>query len=677
MKPLCLLFILLPFITYSQNMPSFGEKTKALQKKAGFMNVYIDEPNNKIYFEVSRLDTEMLYQTSLPAGLGSNDIGLDRGLTGNTRIVKFSRAGNKILLIQPNYDYRAITTDKAEKRAVEQSFAQSVLWGFPVEASTDSSVLIDATDFLLRDAMQAANRIRSMKQGSYSFEKSRSALYLPHTKNFPFNTELEATITLVNSDGTTGNYVNSVTPSPEAITLRMHHSFVQLPDNNYEPRVFDPRSSFYNVGYADYSTPVSEPLQKYFIARHRLQKKNPNAAVSEPIKPIVYYVDNGTPEPIRSALVEGASWWNEAFEGAGFKNAFIVKILPDSADPMDIRYNMINWVHRATRGWSYGASIVDPRTGEIIKGQVTLGSLRVRQDYLIAEGLLAPYKNGVPPDDKMMKMALSRLRQLAAHETGHTLGLMHNYSASTVNRSSVMDYPHPLAEINSAGDIDLSNAYDDKMGAWDKVSIRWGYGEFTAGVNEKDTLNHILTDAYKSGLRFLTDQDARPAGSASAYADLWDNGSDVMEGLKEVMKVRAKALQQFGENNLRTGMPLSMLEDVLVPVYFYHRYQVEAVTKVVGGLNYTYALRGDGQESTTPILKKEQVKAMNLILDCLDPKFLSLPQKIVDLIPPRPAGYIESRELFNKRTGLPFDALSPAETAADLPLSFLFTARAG
>ena len=671
MKYILSLLLIIPFFAIAQ-LPSIAVKTKGLKRTEGFIPFYIDESNNQVYLEINKLDSEILYLTSLPAGLGSNDIGLDRGLSGDQRIVKFTRAGNKVLLIQPNYNYRAVTNDKAEQRAVEQSFAQSVLWGFTVEAETGKTILIDATAFFLRDAMQAANRIRNMDQGSYALNPSRCALYLPYTKNFPLNTEVEATITFTNDDGKTGDYVNAVTPSPEAITLRMHHSFVQLPDNNYRPRVFDPRSSFFNISYADYSTPVSKPLQKYFICRHRLQKKDPNAAISEPVKPIVYYVDNGTPEPIRSALVEGASWWNQAFEAAGYKNAFIVKILPDSADPMDVRYNMINWVHRATRGWSYGAAIVDPRTGEIIKGQVTLGSLRVRQDYLIAQGLLAPFENSTPADDKMMKMALARLRQLAAHETGHTLGLMHNYSASTVNRSSVMDYPSPLATINSNNDIDLGNAYDDKIGAWDKTSITWGYSDFPSAVNEQDTLNKILTNAFNSGLRFLTDQDARPAGAASAYADLWDNGGDVIDGLNIVIKVRAKALQQFGENNIKPGTSMAMLEDVLVPIYFYHRYQLEAVTKIIGGINYTYALRGDGQQSTTPIPKEEQLKAMKVIIACINPQFLELPPKIVDIIPPRPAGYIDSRELFTKRTGLPFDALSPAETAADFPFSFLF-----
>ncbi len=436
-------------------LPSIEDKTKGLKKYEGYLNYYWDEAAGKIWLEIDKFDSEILYVISLPAALGSNDIGLDRGLLGDDRIIKFNRVGRKILMIQPNYAYRAVTDDKAEKKAVEQSFAQSTLWGFTIEAESNGHALVDATDFLLRDAMKAGNRIRGMRQGNYSFDKSRSAIYLPQSKNFPQNTELEATITLVNTDGEAGNYVRSVTPSVEAITLRMHHSFVQLPDNNYQPRVFDARSSFINTSYFDYSTPVAEPIEKHFIIRHRLQKKDPAAAKSEAVKPIVYYLDNGVPEPIRSALLEGAQWWNQAFEAAGYINAFQVKVLPEDADPMDIRYNVINWVHRSTRGWSYGASVVDPRTGEIIKGQVSLGSLRVRQDYLIAQGLLAPFENGMPADDKMLTMALNRLRQLSAHEVGHTIGLMHNYAASVVNRSSVMDYPPPAMSLNAKGEIDI------------------------------------------------------------------------------------------------------------------------------------------------------------------------------------------------------------------------------
>lgn len=669
---IALLLLLLPSILFAQKLPSIEDKTKDFKKISGYIPLYSDESTGKVYLELARFDTEFLYVTSLPAGLGSNDIGLDRGLLGGGRVVKLNRVGRKVLLIQPNFDYRAITNDNAEKRAVEQSFAQSTLWGFTIEAESNGAVLVDATDFLIRDAMQVANRLRRGQQGSYLLDKTRSAMYWPRTKNFPFNTEVEATITFTNADGQTGNYVQSVTPSAEAITLRLHQSFVQLPEEGFRKRVFDPRSSFIPINYYDYSTPVSEPIEKFYAIRHRLQKKDPSAAVSEAVKPIKYYLDNGTPEPIRSALLEGARWWNQAFEAAGYKDAFQVELLPDSCDPMDIRYNMINWVHRSTRGWSYGASVVDPRTGEIIKGQVSLGSLRVRQDYLIAQGLLSPFENGMPANDPMLKMALERLKQLSAHEVGHTIGLMHNYASSVNDRASVMDYPHPMVRVDANGKISLNEAYDLKIGAWDKVAITWGYQDFPAGTNEATALNKIIDDASKKGLQFITDRDARAPGGAHPQAHLWDNGKDAVEELREVNKVRAVALKNFGNNSIRPGMPMSLLEDVLVPVYLYHRYQIEAVTKLIGGQNYSYALKGDGQLITANVPAKTQVEAMQAILGCLQPSFLQLPDNIIKLIPPRPSGYDFSRELFKKRTGLVFDVLSPAETAADLPLSFLF-----
>ena len=667
-----LLLLLLPLSLWSQTLPTIEEKTKNFTKTDGFFPIYWDEPSGKLYVEIPQMNTQYLYAMSLPAGLGSNDIGLDRGLMGGGRVVFFSKIGRKVLMIQPNFDYRATSSDPAEKRAVDQSFAQSVLAGFAVEAQSGDRTLVDMTDFLLRDGMQVSNRLRRMQQGNYSLDKSRSALYWPRTKNFPLNTEIEVTLTYASADGSAGNYVQEVAPSTEAITLRMHHSFVQLPDANYKPRLFDARSSFINTSYFDYSTPVYEPIAKYFAIRHRLQKKDPKAKVSEAVKPIVYYLDNGTPEPIRSALLKGAQWWNQAFEAAGYKDAFQVQILPDSADPMDIRYNMINWVHRSTRGWSYGASVVDPRTGEIIKGQVSLGSLRVRQDYLIAQGLLAPFEKGLPKDDPMLKMALERLEQLAAHEVGHTLGLMHNYASSVNNRASVMDYPHPLIKLKRNGDIDLTDAYDHKIGDWDKVAITWGYQDFAEGSDEAKELNKILTDATKKGLQFISDRDARAPGGAHPQAHLWDNNTSAVDGLKEVVAVRGKALSKFGINSIRPGQPMAFLEDALVPVYLYHRYQVEAVTKIVGGLNYTYALRGDGQLITGAIPKEKQLEALNATLETLQPEFLELPESIVNLIPPRPAGYDFTRELFKKRTGLVFDPLAAAETAADLPLSFLF-----
>jgi hypothetical protein len=653
----------------AEALPSIASQVGALERHDGFLPFYWDPDEGTLWLEVPATDEELLYVHSLAAGVGSNDIGLDRNQLGRTRVVYFERVGRKLFLVEPNYAYRATTDNPAEQRAVEDAFARSVLWGFTIEAETEGRLLVDASEFVLRDVHGVADALRSTGQGTYRLDEDRSAVHPANTRAFPRNTEVEVMLTFEGDPE--GGWIRSVTPTPEAVTVRQRHSFVASPPPGYEPRELDPRAGFFGVTWADYAAPLGEPMARRWIARHRLEKTDPGAEVSDPVEPIVYYLDPGVPEPVRSALLDGARWWNQAFEAAGYRDAFRVDVLPDSADPLDVRYNVINWVHRSTRGWSYGSSVTDPRTGEIIKGHVLLGSLRVRQDYLLAEGLLSPYEDGAAVPDAMREMALARIRQLSAHEVGHTLGLAHNYVASAADRASVMDYPHPLVRLDETGEIDLDAAYDTGIGEWDRVAVSYGYADFPEGTDEGAALERILDEARSRGLVFLSDQDARPAGSAHPHAHLWDNGADAAAELRRMMDVRRTALGRFGVQAIRNDMPLATLEEALVPLYLHHRYQLEAAAKVVGGAYYSYALRGDGQVPVEPVPADDQLRALDALLETLDPAALTLPRSLIELIPPRPSGYPSHRELFDRYTGVTFDPLSPAGVAAELTVAML------
>ena len=660
--------------------------TQNCKKFEGFYNFYYEEKTGKIYLEIDRFGQEFLYFSSLPQGVGNG--GPERG-QASAVIVKWIRAGSKVFLLQPNYNERSVNGSPAEQTDVLNAFSQSVLFGFAPVAAEGEKVLVDLTPFVVRDALHIAENIGSGRANpgaafaasaagrnggaagaGYRFDDTRSAVLIDATRNFPKNTEFDALVTFAGSGGGGGRRGAGVAPDPTSVTVRIHQSFVQLPDGNYKPRRYDPRSGFIPFSFLDFSMPMTESLARRFIIRHRLEKKDPSAAVSEPVEPIVYYIDNGAPPLIRKALVEGGSWWNQAFEAAGFKNAFIVKELPEGADPMDIRYNVVNWVNRSgspQRAFSYGQSYVDPRTGEIIKGMVTLGSDRHREDYLIAEGLLQPYEDGKPVPKAMEEMALARIRQLSAHEIGHTLGLMHNFMASVKERASVMDYPFPRFNMRSDGTIDLSEVYAKGIGGWDKRAITWGYSDFAKGTDEDVALDKIMKETLKEGYKYIPDI----GGMAHPLSNQWDDGVNPIDQLDKLMAIRRKLLDRFSEKAIPKDAPMATLEEVLVPIYLLHRYQVEAAAKSLGGLYFTHAVKNDGQEPTKMVDPAEQWRAFDALVNTITPDALALPEGLIQKIPPRPTGYPSSIETFNGHTGPTFDPIAVAEAATANTLSYL------
>ena len=687
-----------PLLAQANDLPTIEDRTSGMDRMEGFFDLYWEQSTGHLFWEIGELDTEFLYQISMGSGLGSNPVGIDRGQLRGTHVLEATRVGPRVLLMEPNYQFRARSDNELEVQAVRDAFAPSVHWGFDIVAATGERVLVDATDFFLRDARGVARQIEQSGQGSFALDESRSAIHMPATRSYPENTEVEAMLTFTSDDA--GNLVRGVAASAGAVTLRQHHSFARLPGPGYEPHTADPRVGVNGPTIFDYATPIDEDLRVRFVARHRLEKRDPDAEVSEAVEPIVYYVDPGVPEPIRSALIEGASWWADAFEAAGFRNAYRVEVLPEGVDPQDVRYNIIHWTHRRTRGYSYGNSLIDPRTGEIVRGVVNLGSLRLRQDYLHGQGMVPPFAGGTASADgggyldtyqsgdrayyetcnlsaapgfeylaqvagnsEAVEMALQRVRQLSAHEVGHTLGLPHNYLASSYGRESVMDYPAPYVEIDANGDLDLSNAYVQRIGEYDKVSINWLYREFPAGTDDDEARAQIARQSVENGLVYMGHTNNNFIGAGHPYASVWDNGSNLVDHLKLELRVREIGLERFGTDVIRVGEPLSTLEFVLLPLYMHHRFQLRSAAQTLGGADYRYAVKGDGQTPVSIVPGEEQRDALETILSTLTVDFLALPEDIISMVPP-PAYRHDEGEEFPGYTGLLFDPLGAAAAAA-------------
>lgn len=660
---------------------SIAALTAHLQAQPGFLPVWRDADKGRLLLAVSELDSPFLLASSLPYGLGSNDVGLDRGQPGEVKLVRFQKRGARLFLVEDNTAYTASSTNGDERASAVQAFAAAVIWSGDILAADGGKYLVDFSSFLLADQHGIARRLASARQGSYSINATRSAVLAEQAKSFPDNTELEAELTFAGAGE--GAAVRRVAADAGAVTLRQHISLVRLPAAGFTPRAFHPGSGGTANGVIDFGVPLAASIDVRRQRRHRLEHVDPAAAAGPVKKPIVYYLDRGAPEPVRSALLDGARWWASAFEKAGFQDAYRVELLPEGVDPMDIRYNVINWVHRDTRGWSYGSSLLDPRTGEIIRGVVTLDSQRVRQDILIAESLLAPYgiKAGDPARHTMVQQAaLARLRQLAAHEVGHTLGFTHNFAASRYagGNGSVMDYPHPLLTIAN-GDIALNNAYGTGLGPWDDFVVAHAYTTFATPQAEAEGLARLRAQAQAQGLEYVSDADSRPAGASHPGGLMWDVGTDALAGWDVVMAARRRALQQFSVGVLADDRQLGELEARLVPVYLLHRYQTEAVARLVAGGAFDYATAGDvrsgaRQAGVRTVPAKVQRQALRHLADSLRAEQLALPASVLDLLTPPAQGYQRSPEYFATSMERGFDPYAAVQAAAAQTCLYLFDA---
>jgi len=621
---------------------------KDAEATSGFINLFYDAKSATLYLQADKLNQPFLLLTSLPQGVGSNDIGLDRGQLGQTRMVQFEQHGPYIVLKQLNSHFRASSDNLAEHQAVTQAFAESILWRGKLVAGNTAIVAIN--DLVINDLHGVSDVLAATKQGKYSLDNSLSVILPQKIKSFERNADIDVNLTFTANKA--GEQVAQVTPDGKLLSVRVRYSFVQLPDAGYQPRSYHPMSGYLSDEYADYSTAIDQPLTQRHLLRHRLEKVTPGAAPSKVVKPIVYYLDPGVPEPIRSALLEGARWWETAFTDAGFIDGFKVELLPAAADPQDMRYNMIQWVHRATRGWSYGAAVTDPRTGEIIKGNVTLGSLRVRQDHLIARGLTAGWPDRQAADNAAMALSLARIRQLAAHEVGHTLGLAHNFAASSKNNASVMDYPHPYVSIK--GDkIDISTPYREGVGEWDKYTIAYGYGDAKQAAA-------LLTSTLGQGLRYIGDADAQGVSASNAYASVWDRGNDAVAELERLEIVRRKAIEAFNSDALLAGEPHGELADVFVPIYLLTRYQIAAAAKWIGGTDYSYQQVGAGVRWSY-IRPKMQGAALDALLASLHNSSLLVPRNVLHALVPKAGNYRKTRESFGSNLGVITDPVAMGE----------------
>jgi hypothetical protein len=640
---------------------AFAQPAQA--QESTFIGVRVDADRNRVLLEipVARLDREFLHQSVLATGGGVGAFGLDRGQTGGSAVVRLERKGRRIVVTRDNWSVRAVGANEAAQRAAAEAFPTSVIGSFPVEGEANGIITADATSLFLSDTYGIAESIRRAQGGNGRVDANRSWIDAARTKAFPLNTEIHSVLTFAVDNP--GASLRRAAPDASAPTFEVHHSLVALPDaQGFRGRRGDPRAGLAGGSFQDFAQSFEGTYRGGNISRWRLIPRDPAAyqrgELTEPVKPIIYYLDPAIPEPYRTAFLEGGNWWGKVFEAAGFRNAFVVRPLPDGVDPMDARYNLVAWVHRAGPGPSVGPSLGDPRTGEILRTVVRMDSWRSLVDYNIYAGLLpaaGPSGLNVSAEDFIK----ARRRQHVAHEIGHTIGFPHNYIAHTQDRSSVMDYPFPLITVDARGNLDLSKAYAPFAGGWDSLTVRYAYSWYPNAAAESAGLDRIVKDALSRGLRFGADQHADADGSIPEVTR-WVEGRTMFDAVERTTAVRRVAIDKFDERAIKPGEPMYLLNMRFTHVYLHHRYSLEGLVKNVGGMDFRYAMRGDGQQPTTIVPAAQQRRALTMALDALEPAALAVPERVQAMIPPMPPGGDPQFVWAGSAGGTAFDEISLA-----------------
>lgn len=599
----------------------------------------------------------VLIHSTILGGVGLSSVGVDRGAVGPSLLCRIDAAGTSAAVTAVSTAFGSMDLDGPGPRAARDSFAEAVISHCATDGGECDLSAVATFDFL-----NVARMLSNAKGQVFHIDDGRSRV--TRVVRYPDCLRIDAVLTFCPRDtvpepaAQTGHSPVARRPTPlgfpaplDAVSIRQQVVIRRLPEPGYRPVPFDPTvGETSHFATHDFDRLLERDSFVPLASRFRL---DPGGG-----REIVFYLDPAIPNPLRDAIREGAGWWRAAFLRAGFGPCFRVADLPDDVDIEDPRINLVLWVHRGDRGWSFGSTQIDPRTGEILRGLVVLGSQRVEEVRAIAEGVLCPYATDRVED--VFDVVLARMRQLAVHEVGHALGLAHNFASHLHSELSVMDYPGPRFVVDEAGRIDHTRAYSSGLGPWDFRQIAALY---TDGWREERP-----GEAGGDDTLYITDADSRVDDAANGESGTWITRGQPFDEMRRVLAVRSRALELFSEGVAAPGSDSGEIVRRFMLVYLMHRYQVIALAKVIGGSRRRYArVEREGFAGRESVLDPAmQRQALHDLGPLFEPAFLRVPPRLVNLLVAPSGGLDRRSDDFFSRTRGTFDIVSAMAAGADL-----------